>query len=104
MRNRRQRTRLPTASGLERSWSHVCRIRDQDGEEGEAAMDDLDRLSLEVAIGILQAEMESPGSQRPASIEMAKQILTELRWAEWCVEELSTGHAFDYLTCRSGSD
>ena len=67
-------------------------------------MDDLDRLSLKVAIGILQDETESPGSQRPDSIEMAKQILTELRWAESCVEELSTERAFDSQTCRSGSD
>ena len=82
----------------------MCSIQDQDGEEGEAVMDDLDRLSLKVAIGILQDETESPGSQRPDSIEMAKQILTELRWAESCVEELSTERAFDSQTCRSGSD
>ena len=67
-------------------------------------MDDLDRLSLEVAIGILQAETESPGSQKPASIEIAEQILAELQPAERHVQELSTGHAFDSLNCRSGSD
>ena len=104
MRNRGQRTRLPAASGLERSWSHVCRIQDQHGEEGEAAMDDLDRLSLKVAIGILQTETESPGSQKPATIEMAEQILAELQPAEPRVEELSAGGAFDSLDCRSGSD
>jgi hypothetical protein len=45
-------------------------------------MDDLDRRSLEVAISILQAETESPGSQKPASIEIAKKILAQLQPAE----------------------
>jgi hypothetical protein len=70
------------------SWSHVCRSQDQ-GEEGEAAVDDLDRLSLKVAIGILQSEKDSPGSQKPANIEMAEEILAELRPAEPWVQEIS---------------
>lgn len=70
----------------------------------EAAMDDLDRLSLAVAIGILQAETELPGSQKPASIEIAKLIVAQLRPAEQEQQETSAGTALDPLTARSGSD
>ena len=45
-------------------------------------MDDLDRLALEVAISIKQAETEAPGSQTPASIKLAQQILDQLQRAE----------------------
>ena len=54
-------------------------------------MDDLDRRSVDVAIGILQAETESPGSQKTASIEIAKQILAQLRPAELHLREISGG-------------
>ncbi len=41
-------------------------------------MDDLDRLALDVAVSILEAEAEVPGSQAPASVRLAEQILREL--------------------------
>jgi hypothetical protein len=44
-------------------------------------MDDLDRLSLAVAMSTLEAESESPGSQKPNHIEIAKQILAQLQQA-----------------------
>jgi hypothetical protein len=104
MGNCGQRTCLPIGSGLESSWSHMCRIQDQDGEVGDAAMDDLDRLSLDVAIGILQAEKESPGRQKPAIIEIAEQILAELQPAEPCVQLISIEGAPDSLNYRNRSD
>ena len=62
---------------------------------GTAAMDDLDRRSVEVAISILQAEAESPGSQKPASIGIAKQILAQLQPAELHLGEISSGSVVD---------
>jgi hypothetical protein len=63
-------------------------------------MDDLDRRSMEVAIGVLQAETESPGSQKLASIEIAKQILAQLQPAEQHLKEISAVSAFRFSDLR----
>jgi hypothetical protein len=42
-------------------------------------MDELDRIALEVAISILQAEAEAPGSQLQSSITLAEQIVAHLQ-------------------------
>lgn len=67
-------------------------------------MGDLDRRSLEVAISILQTETESPGSQKPASIKIARQILAQLQPPEQRPKEIFAGSAFDSAISGSGSD
>jgi hypothetical protein len=42
-------------------------------------MDHLDRIALEVAISILQAEAEAPESQPSSSVRLAEQILAHLQ-------------------------
>ena len=42
-------------------------------------MDELDRIAFDVAISILQAEAEAPGSQLPASVTLAEQIVAHLQ-------------------------
>jgi len=51
-------------------------------------MDDLDRISLEVAISILQAEAEAPGSQPSSSVRLAEQILAQLQETEPSQKEM----------------
>ncbi len=38
-------------------------------------MDDFDKLAIETACGVLAADVECPGSQEPATVEAATQIL-----------------------------
>jgi len=45
-------------------------------------MDDLDRLTLEVAESIMHAERRAPGIHNPATVLIAKQILAQLQEAE----------------------
>jgi hypothetical protein len=42
-------------------------------------MDELDRIAFDVAISILQAEAEAPGSQLPSSVTLAEQIVAHLQ-------------------------
>lgn len=56
-------------------------------------MDNLDRLALEVAVSIILAETETPGSQTPSSIKLAQQILDQLREAEPDLVETFAGNA-----------
>lgn len=67
-------------------------------------MDDLDRLSLEVALSILRAEADAPGSQKLASVNIAQQILAHLQPAEQYIKATSTGRVFDSVNGRTGSD
>jgi hypothetical protein len=60
-------------------------------------MDNLDRLALEVAVSILQAETEAPGSQTPASIKLAQQIFDQLREAEPDLTATYPGNAFHLM-------
>jgi len=64
--------------GSESSGYTCAGLKIKTAKWGEAAMDELDRLSLEAAINTLQAETEFPGSQKPTSIEIVKQILAQL--------------------------
>ena len=45
-------------------------------------MDDLDKIVLEVALSILQAEAHAPGSQPPRSVSLAEEIVTYLQQAD----------------------
>ena len=67
-------------------------------------MDDLDRLSLAVAMSTLEAESESPGSQKPNHIEIAKQILAQLQQAGLHLKESCATSTFDPLVSRVGTD
>ena len=41
-------------------------------------MDNLVKLSIELAADIVQADIQSPGSQTETSVNLARQILVEL--------------------------
>ena len=69
-----------------------------------AAVDDLDRLSLAVAMCTLEAETESPGSQNPSDIEVAKQILAQLQHMGQPLEETCAGSTWDSPIARVGSN
>jgi hypothetical protein len=44
-------------------------------------MDDLDKIVLEVALSIVQAEAEAPGSQPLRSVRLAEEIVAHLQQA-----------------------